>query len=499
MTISEEYPRLDATALAELVQKGEVTPAELLDLAIERVEAVNPGINAVVERFYDRARRDAATVERSAPFAGVPMAIKDLAVSIEGVPVHAGSAIEPRVADRDATVIAHYRKAGLVPFVTATTPEYGLRLVTETRRFGITRNPWNTNHVTGGSSGGSAALVAAGAVPVAHASDGGGSIRVPAACTGLVGMKPSRGRVPLTPDASESWHGFTVQHALTRSVRDSAALLDLSSAHDASSPYRAPPPATSFLAACSAAHKPFKLAVYRQSPLGLEISQETMKALDTAVTLARDLGHAVEEIDLPMVNRDFIADFARCVSSAHAGIIRMEAARLGRPVHRDLERVTRILARFGEVQKAAAVEEALQRLQAASRDLLTRTEPFDAVLMPVIAHPPLACGAMDPAGADAVTEAMLDRLRLTSLLKFRPFLDQMIDKSLWFTHWPAIQNVTGQPSIALPVHMTDDGLPLGIQAAGRIGGEETLFALAAQLEKASGWLGRRAPMVPGAA
>ncbi|PHP64805.1 6-aminohexanoate hydrolase [Zhengella mangrovi] len=495
MGIDTDYLRLDATGLADMVRRKEVTPGELLEAAIARTEAVNPQINAVAETFYDKARQDLATIPADAPFAGVPMAIKDLAVSLSGVPIHAGSAIGARTASEDATVIRNYRRAGFLPFITATTPEFGLRLVTETRRFGITRNPWNTGHVTGGSSGGSAALVASGAVPVAHASDGGGSIRVPSACTGLVGLKPSRGRVPLTPDASESWHGFTVQHALSRSVRDCAALLDIGSQHDAASPYQAPAPKGSFLAACAANPGSLTLAVYRQSPLGLEISAETMKALDTAVALARDLGHTVEEIDLPMVNRDFIADFARCVASAHAGIIRMEATRLGKPVLGDLERITRIMARFGEVQRAADMEAALQRLQAASRALLGQTARFDAVMMPIIAHPPLACGAMDATGADALTEALLDRLRLTFLLKMRPFLDQMLDKSLWFTHWPAIQNVTGQPSIALPVHVTDGGLPLGIQAAGRIGDEETLLALAAQMETASGWLDRRPPMV----
>jgi amidase len=487
----------DATGLAGLVRKGELSAIELTEAAIARAEATRREINATAEPLYDAARARAKTVDRSLPLAGVPFATKDLGIAIKGVPSHGGSRIPASVPDVNSVMTERYLAAGLIPIVTSTSPEHGLRLMTESKAFGITRNPWNTGHTSGGSSGGAAALVAAGIMPVAHASDGGGSIRVPSACTGLVGLKTSRGRIPLTPLVSESWYGMVVDHAVTRSVRDCALLLDLTHGPDALSPYAAHQPKGTFAAAAARDPGKLRLAVYRKSPLGLPISSETMKALDTAVALAREGGHTVEEIDLPSIGRDFFADFCRTVASAVAGTLRGEALRVGRSVTGDIERATRVLGRLGEMVSAGEIYAGLQRLHAASRRLIEETAQYDAVLMPVIAHPPLACGAMDPKGADELIENLLDKLHLTPLLKLKPLFGQLMDKSLFFTHWPAIHNVSGQPSIALPVHVTEAGLPLGIQAAGRPGDEETLLSFAAQMEKISGWLKRRAPlMVP---
>ncbi|TGU94733.1 amidase [Mesorhizobium sp. M00.F.Ca.ET.151.01.1.1] len=487
----------DATGLAALVRKGDVSAIELTEAAIARAEATRPEINATAETLYDAARARAKSIDRSLPLAGVPFAIKDLGIAAKGVPSHGGSRIPAWVPDFNSVMTDRYLAAGLIPIVTSTSPEHGLRLMTESKAFGITRNPWNTGHTTGGSSGGSAALVAAGVVPAAHASDGGGSIRVPSACSGLVGLKTSRGRVPLSPLVSESWYGMVVDHAVTRSVRDCALLLDLTHGPDALAPYAARPPKGPFAAAAARDPGKLKLAVYRKSPLGLPISAETLKALDIAVALAREGGHIVEDIELPFIGRDFFADFCTTVASAVAGSLRGEALRVGRSVTGDIERATRVLGRLGEMVSAGEVYAGLQRLHAASRRLIEDTARYDAVLMPVIAHPPLACGAMDPKGADELIETLLDKLHLTALLRIKPLFGQLMDKSLWFTHWPAIHNVSGQPSIALPVHVTDAGLPLGIQAAGRPGDEETLLSLAAQMENISGWLKRRAPlMVP---
>lgn len=250
----------------------------------------------------------------------------------------------------------------------------------------------------------------------------------------------------------------------------------------------------------AAARDPGKLmlAVYRSSPLGLAISRETMDALDAAVAVAKEGGHSVEEISLPMIDRAFMADFCRIVASSIAGMLRTESVRTGRSLIGDVERGSRVIGRLGELLSGGEIYAALERLQAKARALLTATARYDAVLMPLIAHPPVPVGSMDAKGVDAVLEAMLDRLRLTWLLRFDAFVDQLMDKSLWFTHWPAIQNVTGQPAIALPVHVTAQGLPLGVQAVGRPGDEETLFSLAAQMEELSGWRARRAPFhLPG--
>lgn len=494
MSVERALWELDATGLASLVRKGEISAPELVDAAIARAEATRPDINAIAEPLYEAARARAKTVDRNLPLAGVPFAIKDLGIAMKGVPTHSGSRIPAFTADFNSVMTDRHLAAGLIPIATSTSPEHGLRLMTESAAFGITRNPWNTAHTSGGSSGGAAALVAAGVVPVAHASDGGGSIRVPAACTGLVGLKTARGRVPLTPLVTESWYGLVVDHALARSVRDSALLLDLTHGPDPLSPYAAPSPKGTFAAAAARDPGKLKLAVYRKSPLGLPMSAETQTALDTAVALAREGGHTVEEIDLPYIDRDFMADFCKTVAAAMAGMMRLEGARLGRSVSGDLERATRVIGRLGEIASAGEIYAGLQRLHATSRRLISETAQYDAVLMPIIAHPPLACGAMDPKGADEFIENMLDRLHLTRLLRFKPLLGQLMDKSLWFTHWPAIQNVSGQPSIALPVHVTEAGLPLGIQATGRPGDEETLLSLAAQMEKISGWLKRRAPL-----
>ena len=484
----------DATGLAALVRAGDVSPPELVDAAIGRAEATSHDINAIAERLFDRAREMAKTVDRSLPFAGVPFAIKDLAMGIAGVPMHSGSRAPVFVPDVNSTLVDRHLAAGLIPIATSTTPEYGLRLVTESARFGVTRNPWSTGHATGGSSGGAAALVAAGVVPMAHASDGGGSIRVPAACCGLVGLKTSRGRTPVGPLFSETWFGFVVEHAVTRSVRDTALLLDLTHGPDGTAPYAARPPKGTFAAAAARDPGQLSIGVYRRSPLGLGISAETMQALDQAVTLAREGGHSVTEIDLPMIDRVFMGDFARTVASSIAGLARLEAVRNGRPILGDVERATRVLARFGEMMSAGQLYAGLERLHAASRALIAHTAPFDAVLMPLIAHPPVPVGGMDAKGVDETVENVLDKLRLTRLLSLDPIFSQLMDKSLWFTHWPAIQNVTGQPSIAMPVHVTAAGLPIGIQAAGRPGDEETLLSFAAQMEKLSGWTTRRAPL-----
>ena len=495
MSIEKLLWEEDATSLAARIRAKEITSTELTEAAIARAERVNPDINAIAERLYDRARAKAKSADTASPFAGVPFVVKDLDILMNGVPSHSGSRIAAYVPDINSVLADRQEAAGLVPILTATTPEFGLRLVTESKAFGVTRNPWNIAHVTGGSSGGPAAMVSAGVVPIAHAGDGGGSIRVPAACCGLVGLKPSRGRIPLSPHASETWFGLVVTHAVTRSVRDSAALLDATHGPDSLAPYAARVPKGSFAQAAARDPGRLKIGVWRDSPLGLPVSTETMAALDTAAALARDGGHELETIRLDFIGRDFLADFALVVSCAMAGLFRKEAIRAGRSVIGEAERGTRIIARYGELRSGGELYAALDRLSATARRIIAETAQYDAVLTPLIAHPPLACGAMDPKGADEWTEELLDRLRLTRLLALKPLFGELMDKSLWFTPWPAVQNVTGQPAIALPIYMTEAGLPLGVQAVGRPGDEETLLSLAAQMEKQSGWLGRRAPLM----
>ena len=483
----------DATGLAARVKAGEVSPSELVEAAIGRAERAAAKLNPIAERMFERARSRARAVGRDAPFAGVPFAMKDIGAVVKGVSLHSGSRVPPFEADWSSTVFERAEAAGLVTIATTTTPEWGLRLVTETARFGITRNPWNPGHTTGGSSGGSAAMVAAGVVPVAHASDGGGSIRVPAACCGLVGLKTSRGRVPLTPYVTEAWHGFVVQHALTRSVRDCAGLLDVFAGGDGLAAYGQERPATTFAEAAASRPGTLRLGVVRETPLGLPVDPEVARAMDAAVALARDLGHAVEEIRLPIDGRAFLGDFARVVAGCAAGELRYLEQRQGRRLEGLLERPTRAITRFGEMLSAGEHNAALMRLDQASIAIIRETAAYDAVLMPILAHPPVPVGGMDSKGFDEFLEEVLDRLRLTVLLRIPAVFAKLLDQSFWFTPWTPIANVTGQPSIALPVHVTAGGLPLGIQATGRPGDEATLLALAAEMEAASGWRTRRAP------
>ena len=298
MATADILAQEDATGLAARIRAGDVSGEDVLEAAIASAERVNPRINAIAEKLYDRARAGLSQVDPASPFAFVPFALKDLGNAVAGVPIHSGSRLPPRVETADSTLTARFRAAGLVPIATTTSPEFGVSLVTETAAFGPTLNPWNTAHTPGGSSGGSAALVAAGAVPMAHASDGGGSIRVPAACTGLVGLKPSRGRVPQGPFVSEHWHGFIADHVLCRSVRDCAAMLDAIHGPDATAPYMARPPGGSFARAAAAAPRPMAIGVWRGTPLGIEVSAETSAALEAA---AAATGFAVERASVEAV------------------------------------------------------------------------------------------------------------------------------------------------------------------------------------------------------
>jgi amidase len=495
MSVEELLWQRDATGQAQAVRAGEVSALELVNAAISRAERTGGEINAIAERLHETARAQASTA--TGPLAGVPTVFKDLGLSLDDVPTHSGSQMMPRKPGWTSTLAARWQAAGLIAIATSTTSEWGLRIVTETEKFGLTRNPWSTGHVTGGSSGGSAALVAAGVVAVAHASDGGGSIRIPAACCGLVGLKPSRGRVPMTPDLREGWNGFVVQHAVTRSVRDCAALLDVALAGvDPLAPYLPPLTEESYSTAAASTPKQLKLGVFQRNPLGLPTEPEALSALEIAAQACRDAGHMVEDIDIPAVTRAMITDFCMSVAANHAGNMAQEAARTGPYGLSRAGRQARIMARFGNSLRGGEVTSAGMRLQGAAMNIISQTMGYDAVLMPIISAPPVPCRGLDPTGMDALAEDILDRLRLSALLRRPKLLARMIDKSLWFAPWPAIQNITGQPAIALPVHVTAQGLPLGIQAVGRSGDEGTLLALAAQLEDAIGWRDRRAPLMP---
>ena len=483
MTAEQLLATEDATGLAACVSRGDVSPTALVDAAISRAEKLGPHLNAVVERLFEDARRRAREIDRSLPLAGVPMALKDLGVRIAGVPSHEGSRAPTALPSVDSPLVQRYRAAGLIPIATTSTPEFGLRHATVSAAFGTTNNPWNAGRTVGGSSGGSAALVAARVVAVAHGTDSGGSIRIPSACTGLVGLRPSRGRVDDAQRFSDSWMGLMAEHVLTRSVRDSARILDLSAS-------RLPedePGAATFAEAAATPPSRLCIGVVRHGLLGRNPAPEVAAALDVAVEAARKAGHRVEEIALPIEGRPFLRNYARVVCASVAGKVATMSRMLGVRVEGRLERGTRILNRFGQILGGGEIVAAWDELQADGERILAQAASYDTVLMPIIAEPPVSHRRMQASFADAFAEGVIDRLRLTRSLRLEPLFDRLLDASLWFSSWAPVQNVTGQPAIALPVHMTHAGLPVGIQAVGRRGGERTILQFGAQLEDIIGW------------
>jgi len=474
-----EYDRTDGLGLAELVRRGDVAPSELLEAAIERVERLDPGLNAVIHRMYDEARSAVAAGLPPGPFAGVPYLLKDLGAISAGTPTAFGSALfRDAVASRDSEIVARSRRAGLVILGKTNTPELGLSTSTEPRLFGPTRNPWNRARSAGGSSGGAAAAVAAGMVPMAHASDGGGSIRIPASACGLFGLKVTRARTPSGPYVGEGWGGLANDHAITRSVRDSAALLDATCGPDLGDPYWAPPPARPFLAEVGAPPGCLRVAATTRAWCGLPVHPECAKAVEEAARLLEALGHHVEEARPEWDERARLRA-SRLVVAAHArALLEQRAEALGRPLAEgDVERLTWATAELGRQRSAADLARAIGALHRMGRALAAFFARWDVLLTPTMCQPPLPLGVLslsNPDG-DAFDEALLGTIAFTSPM-----------------------NSSGNPAMSVPLHWSADGLPIGVQLAAAFGGEATLFRLAAQLEAARPWAHRRPPPGDGA-
>ena len=473
MASFKEYGNYDSIGLAELVRSKDVTPAELLEAAIERRDAVNPQLNAVVRNLDDQARATIKVGVGTGPLAGVPYLLKDISAYMKGVPTTAGSRLfQNTVMDQDSALVVAYRKAGLVIFGKANTPELGLACTTEPVLFGATHNPWNLERTPGGSSGGSAAAVAAGIVPAAHASDGGGSIRTPASCCGVFGMKPSRGRVSLAPFAGEGWGGLSQQHAVTRSVRDSALLLDIASTPQLGDPYWAPPPQRPFLE--EAARDPGRLRIaFTTAALTYgSLQPPIVDAVKKTAKILENLGHHVEE--LPTFPGDFLS-MATAVNVGVTGSVTSSLTRAaeqrGKPITlEDVETLT--MSIFENGQKATALEyyNALQAIHAVGRVISSIFEKYDVVMLSTLAQLPVPLGHMNTNAADLTNYG-------EKLYSFMPNTQPF--------------NVNGSPAMSVPLHMSDDGMPIGIMFAARPGDEATLFRLAGQLEKAAPWAQRR--------
>jgi amidase len=501
-----EYGALDALGLAELVQRRQVSPTELLEEAISRNERVNPKLGAVITTVYDDARRVAGalgqvgavggSVDRSVagPFAGVPFLVKDIYCDMAGVPATSSSRyLVGHKPARDATIVERFRKAGLVTFGRTNAPELGLLPVTEPELHGPTRNPWDPALTPGGSSGGAAAAVAAGIVPLAHANDGGGSIRIPASCCGLFGLKPTRARTPAGPDHSQLWNGFTIAHAVSRSVRDSAALLDAIAGPEATSPYWAPPPARPFLQEVGAPPGRLRIALTKRPQVtSAPLHPDCAAAADDAARLLAGLGHQVEEADPDIDAEAFARDFFTLVCVETAAFLARAQTILGRRARRrELESATAITALLGRQRSAVEAARARERLEAIARKTMTFFERHDLLLSPTLALPPPALGALKPRGLEAFGQELLLGLHLGFLLRIPGVIDASVRRVFSFIPFSPLANVTGQPAMNVPLHWNAAGLPIGSQLVARFGDEATLFRVAAQLEAARPWRDRR--------
>jgi amidase len=500
-----DYGAMDGLDLAAAVQRRRVSPLELLEEAIARAERLNPRTGAIVGTLYDEARREAAALSTgdaagqdtgpgARAFLGVPFLLKDLYAEMAGVPATGGSRY---LADyrppRDATIVTRFRRAGLIIFGKTNTPELGLVPATEPVLHGPARNPWNPALSCGGSSGGSAAAVAAGIVPLAHANDGGGSIRIPASCCGLFGLKPTRGRTPVGPDRAEIWNGYTIGHVISRSVRDSAAALDAIAGPEPSSPYWAPPPARPFLAEVGAAPGRLRIALTRRPQAALAAPHpDCLAAAHDAAGLLIELGHEVEEADLDIDAEAFAGAFFTLVCVEMAAFLSRAEALVGRPPRRgDLETSTAITAILGRQRTALQAARARDRLDAIARRTASFFERYDLLLSPTLGAPPPALGALQPRGLEAFGQELLNRLHLGVLLRIPGLVEASVRRIFSFIPFSPLANVTGQPSMSVPLHWNAAGLPIGSQLTARFGDEATLFRIAAQLETARPWRDRR--------
>jgi len=470
--LAEEFERYDGLGLAELIRTKEVTADEVLAATLERIDARNPAINAVVTRMDDHARAAIRAGLPDGPFKGVPYLLKDLGALYTGVVTTFGSRLfADNVPDHDSEIVVRMKRAGLVIAGKSNTPEMGIAPSTEPRLFGPTRNPWSRQHSAGGSSGGAAAAVAAGMLPMAHATDGGGSIRIPASACGLFGLKPTRARNPMGPDAGEGWSGASVGHAVTWSVRDSAALLDATSGPDVGDPYWAPPPARPFLQEVGRDPGPLRIALTTTPWIEGPVDPECADAARGAANLCASLGHHIEEAR-PQIDEAVWAAARRIIVVASLTFaLDSRAAALGRPLREDdIEPITWSRVQEARGYSAADYARAIHTVHRTGRAVARFLERYDILITPTMAKPPHPLGVISLSNPDVAA------------------FDAAAVASVGFT---ALFNSSGHPAMSVPLAMSKSGLPLGVQFVARFGDEARLFRLASQLESAQPWRERR--------
>lgn len=488
-----DYDQYDALGLAELIRNGDISPAEACEEAIDRIEKLNPELNAIVTKMYDEGRKTANGPIPDGPFFGVPFLLKDLLASYAGVPMKSGCrALANFIPEHDSELVIRFKNAGLVILGKTNTPEFGLKGVTEPELFGPCRNPWDTDHTPGGSSGGTAAAVAAGIVPMASAGDGGGSIRIPAGYCGLFGIKPSRGRNPSGPDYGRIWQGAVQEHVITRSVRDSAAMLDCTQGADIGTPYEIKLPETPYLEEIKKDPGKLKIAFTTRSPIGTPVHPECVEGIEKTARLLENLGHHVEEAEPDINGKELAESYLIMYFGEIAADIKNLEDVLGRKAKiGDVEDLTWTLGLLGKSFSAGEFVNAIRRWDQASRKMGILFQKYDLHLTPTTAYPPPKIGELNPKPAEIALMKVVNKLSLGGLLKISGIVEQIAEKSFEKMPFTQLANLTGLPAMSVPLFWTSDNLPLGSHFIAPSGDEATLFRLAGQLEKAQPWFDRR--------
>lgn len=486
----QEYMTFDGIGLAELVKQKEVSPAEVVEAAFDRLEEVNPTLNAVIRTRRESVMKEIADLRpEKQEFAGVPIVLKDISQAVGGEPLTSGSKLLlNHIAKRDSNFVARLRQAGFLFIGHTNTPEFGLKNVTEPEIYGPTRNPWNTKYSPGGSSGGSAASVASGIVPIAGASDGGGSIRIPASFTGLFGLKPTRGRTPVGPGLGRQWQGASIDFVLTRSVRDSAALLDLLQTVQPEAAYQTPLyPGRFRQVLTKAADKKFRIAFTTESPVGTPVSIEACQAVYKTVKWLEDQGHDVEEQTNSVDGIRLMENYYIMNCGEMAGMVENLEEAFGRPITvNDMEIVAWVLTVAGKSVTAADYIRSLEEWDLATAQMVEFHHTYDLYLTPATAN-----------SAPKIGELTHNEKEISELLKVenlnkwgqQKLVYDMFEKSLTYTPFTQLANLTGQPAMSVPVHLTAAGLPIGVQFIAPKGREDWLLQLAAQIENSNLWVG----------
>lgn len=491
----QEFSSYDGLGLAELVKTRQVSAKELVSASIENIEALNPRLNAVIHKMYDRAMKEAGNPV-DGPFSGVPFMLKDLLSWFAGEPTSSGSRLfKGWIPPYDTEIVKRYKKSGVIVVGKTNTPEFGLTPYTEPETFGPTVNPWDTTRTTGGSSGGSAAAVASGMVPLAGGGDGGGSIRIPASCCGIFGLKPTRGRTPAGPLAGEHWQGAAIEHVLTRSVRDSAAMLDAISGPDVGAPYWAERPARPFVDELDQPPGKLRIAFTSKPLLGHTVHDDCKAALADAVSLLESLGHTLIEAEPPVDREKFNMAFLKMVcGEVNADLADAEQLIGRKPKREDVEFTTWALNLLGSSISAGEFVRAEHYLRSSSRRIAEFCESFDLFLTPTLAVPPFPTGSLQPPAHERVTIKVLGALRAGNVLKLMGALEQAAEKIFDVIPYEPLFNVSGQPAMSVPLYWNRENLPIGVHFVAHYGDEATLFRIASQLEEARPWRNRRPPV-----